>query len=135
MKETLDDESRQAIVIYRLQRAKETLEEIDHLIESGYYNTAINRLYYACFYTVSALLLQNKINSYTHAGVKQMFGLHFISTGKVKNEYGRFYSDLFKDRQSSDYEDFIQFDEEISRIHAMKAKDFIHTIEELIVNR
>lgn len=135
MKETFDDESRQAIITYRLQRAKETLDEVNHLIESGYYNTAINRLYYACFYTVSALLIQKGISAYTHAGVKQMFGLHFISTGKVKNEYGRFYSDLFKDRQSSDYEDFIQFDEETSHNHYVKAEVFIRVIEKLIVSQ
>lgn len=132
MKEILDDESRQSVIKYRLERAEKTLEEVYHLIDQGYYNTAINRIYYACYYTVTALLLKNKINAYTHAGVKQMFGLYFISTEKIPNKYGRFYSDLFKDRQSSDYEDFIHFDEETSRIHYAKAKEFIGILKELI---
>lgn len=132
MRETLDDESRQAVIKYRVERAEETLEEVTHLIDQGYYNTAINRLYYACYYTVSALLLKNKIDAYTHAGVKQMFGLHFISTGKISSMYGRFYSDMFKDRQSSDYEDFILFDEDTSRNHHAKAQTFIAIVKELI---
>ncbi len=47
MKQQLDDESRKALVSYRLQRALETLDEVPYLYKGGYYNTAINRLYYA----------------------------------------------------------------------------------------
>ena len=39
-------ESVQALVNYRLQRAKETLLEADSLINDSYYNAAVNRLYY-----------------------------------------------------------------------------------------
>ncbi len=36
-------------VNYRLQRAKETILEVDTLINNSFWNTAVNRLYYACF--------------------------------------------------------------------------------------
>ena len=41
---------------YRLERAKETLLEVNSHLSNGFWNTAINRMYYACFYAVSALL-------------------------------------------------------------------------------
>lgn len=58
MREKLNSETRAAIVSYRLERAHETLQEADYNANGGYYNTAINRLYYACYYAASALLLK-----------------------------------------------------------------------------
>lgn len=51
---------RNEIVKYRLSRAHETLNEVEILIENKLWNTAINRLYYACFYAVNALLVSLK---------------------------------------------------------------------------
>ncbi len=41
----LTDTERRLLVDYRLQRAKETLAEADSLIESAFYNAAVNRGY------------------------------------------------------------------------------------------
>lgn len=38
------------LVNYRLERARESIEEAKILMERGHINTFINRLYYACFY-------------------------------------------------------------------------------------
>jgi uncharacterized protein (UPF0332 family) len=72
---------RKQLVIYRINKAKETFNEIDVLIENKLWNTAINRLYYTCYYAVLALLINNKIETLTHTGTRQMFGFHFIKTG------------------------------------------------------
>ena len=50
------------VVVYRMESAKRLLVEIESHIDDGYYNTAINRMYYACFYAVSALLIHNEID-------------------------------------------------------------------------
>jgi len=54
-------EQKDALVKYRITKAKETLADIDLLLQSRLWNIAINRLYYACFYAVSALLAENDI--------------------------------------------------------------------------
>ena len=46
-------EQRFDIVLYRLNSAKSLLDEIKDHIERGYYNTAMNRMYYACFFAVA----------------------------------------------------------------------------------
>ena len=46
---------------YRLQKANETISETKILIENKFWNTAINRMYYACFYAVGALLVKNGV--------------------------------------------------------------------------
>lgn len=48
------------LVEYRIERAYKTMEEAALLEEKGYYNAAVNRLYYACYYATEALLLKNK---------------------------------------------------------------------------
>lgn len=58
MKENLDEQSRLELMRYRMERANETMEEVDILAERGHYNAAVNRLYYACFYATQALLLK-----------------------------------------------------------------------------
>ena len=66
----LDDESRKALVEYRLERAYATMQEAAVMTEKEFYNAAVNRLYYACYYATEALLLKHKIEAKSHAGVK-----------------------------------------------------------------
>lgn len=104
-------EQRFDIVLYRIHSAKDLLTEIDDHIKRGYYNTAMNRMYYACFYAVSALLLHAGIDGVkTHEGVRQMFGKHFIQTELLPKEWGRFYTIVFNNRSAADYEDFKTYD-------------------------
>lgn len=112
MKHKLDSESIDALVAYRLKRAKDTIEEVKEITERGFYNTAVNRLYYACFYALLALLAKYNLQAQTHIGAKQMLGLHFVNTNKISKEHVRFYSQLFNDRISGDYDDFVTFDQE-----------------------
>lgn len=53
----LTDEHRKALCEYRFERAHQTMEEAVYMRDSGYYIAAVNRLYYACFYAASGLLI------------------------------------------------------------------------------
>ncbi len=108
----MNENERKELVKYRLSRAKDTLKEVDLHVSNKLWNTAINRLYYSCYYAVIALLVNKGINAQTHAGVRQMFGLHFIKTGLIDKELGKFYTDIFDKRQTGDYDDFVDFTEE-----------------------
>lgn len=130
MKQQLDEDSINALVSYRIQRAKKTLSEADVLINDGYYNAAINRLYYACYYAVIALLVKNRIPAQTHQGVKQMFGMHFIINNRISNKHSRFYSQLFNDRMSGDYDDFLQYDADMLEEVRPQAEEFIAAVEQ-----
>ncbi len=132
MKEELTEEMIVALVSYRLERAKETVQEAMDMLEKDHYNTAINRLYYACYYAVSALLAKNNIQAHTHSGVKQMFGMSFIVNGKLSRSYNITYSELFDKRHSGDYDDFLSFDRETVERLVPDAQAFIEAIEKLI---
>lgn len=103
MKTSLDPKSRADLIAYRLQRAFETLEEADYNAQGGYFNAAVNRLYYACYYSASALMNKYGLDTSTHNGIKAMIGLKFIRAGLLEQKYGRIYQQLFENRQSGDY--------------------------------
>lgn len=120
------------LIEYRLNRATETLQEIEIHLENGLFNTAINRLYYASYYAATALLLYNDIKASTHSGVRQMLGLHFIKTGKIPSDLGKVFTDLFDKRHASDYDDFISVSREDVEDLLPSATEFIGKIKDLI---
>ena len=85
MKETLDEQSRQSLIKYRINRADETVMESKLLAKEGFYNAAMNRLYYACYYAARAILIAYHVEAKTHEGVRQQLGLNFVVTGKIPN--------------------------------------------------
>ena len=128
----LTEENYDALVQYRLQRAHETLAEVPFLREQGFFNTATNRLYYACYYAAVALLLKHHITTETHAGVKTKLGLHFVATGKITKESGRAFTNIFDCRQRGDYDDYYYSSkEEIDELYP-KAKRFIEEVDGLM---
>ena len=48
----MTDETR-TLIAYRLQRARESLDEATLLLEKDHVNTFVNRVYYASFYSVT----------------------------------------------------------------------------------
>ena len=128
----LTDQDRIDIVRYRIECAERTLDEIDTLLAFKYYNNAANRMYYACYYPVSALLIANGIVTKSHDGVKQMFGLLFSRTGVFPPSYGRDYSSLFESRQTGDYEDLFDHDEQSTAKLYPKAKEIVLAVKEKV---
>lgn len=132
MKERLDEDSKKALIAYRTQRAYETLKEAEVMKREAFYNAAINRLYYACYYAAVALLLKYDIQTQTHNGVKTMLGLHFVSTGKLSLKVGKTFGTLFEKRHSGDYDDFAYCDQELVEDLYPQAEIFIDTVASLI---
>jgi len=123
---------RDEYVKYRLQKANKTIKEIEILIEGKLWNTAINRMYYACYYAVGALLIKNGIETTTHSGARQKFGQLFIQAGLIDKNFGKHYSLLFEGRQTGDYTDFYDIDEETVLSMYQPSIDFIKEIEKHI---
>jgi uncharacterized protein (UPF0332 family) len=108
---SLTDDEREAIVSFRLQKGMETLEEAKGIATLGYWNAVANRLYYACYYVTSALLIKNKYAAQTHRGIIHLLGMHFIKEGVVSQDSGKLYSKLFELRQTGDYDDLFNLSE------------------------
>lgn len=127
-------DARSELISYRLQKARNTLEDANVLAASDRWSACVNRLYYACFYAVTALLLHDNLSSTKHTGIRSLFNQHYIKTSKISREWAEFYNDLFEKRQESDYVDFVQFEEDQVKPLLLKAKTFIQQIEDLLHN-
>jgi len=117
---------------YRIERANETFQEATLLAANEKWNGSINRLYYACFYIVTAILATKNINPKTHLGVKTKFHQEFIKTELLDKNLSELYSDLFAWRQSGDYDDFITFDRATVQPLILQVKNFIESVNNLI---
>ena len=93
-----------------MENANNTLKEVESHIQNGFYNTAVNRMYYAYYYAASAILIAKGVETESHDGVRRMVGQELVLKGFLDAEYGRFYSQLFSKRETGDYEDFINHD-------------------------
>lgn len=89
---SLTDEERAILVNLEYEKGKSFLEQAEKIVELGYWDMVANRLYYAVFHAVSALLIKNGHKVGTHKGVVLLFGQHYIKTGIFSPVEGRLYS-------------------------------------------
>jgi len=122
------------LILYRLERAFESLAESRLLFNEGHFNTYVNRLYYACFYAVSALLLMKGLSSSKHSGTRSLFHQNFIKTGILPLENGQLYDKLFDNRQKADYADMITFNADEVNDWYNDVKLFLDSMKALIQN-
>lgn len=127
----LEDKDRIEIVRYRIENAHRTMDEVSSHMANGFYNTAVNRMYYACYYAASAMLVAEHITTKSHDGVKQMFSLHFVKTGKVPVNLGKSYSRLFDKRTKGDYNDLFDNDQTVCEELYPEAKNFVESLTQL----
>lgn len=100
---SLNDEERKVLVELEYEKACATFRNVEEYKTLGHWDTIANRLYYAVFHAVSALLIHDAHPVNTHKGVIALFGNYYIRTGILPAEAGRLYSDLQMIRNNSDY--------------------------------
>jgi uncharacterized protein (UPF0332 family) len=115
-----------------MTRADEALEDARILAKAGRWNACVNRLYYACFYAISALLVRDGHSSSKHVGVRSIFNRQYVKTGKIPKDLARIYNDLFERRQEGDYIDFVSFEESQVLPWISNAEELIGYVASLI---
>jgi uncharacterized protein (UPF0332 family) len=123
---------RTELIRYRLARAEESLAEAKLLLANNYVRTAVNRLYYACFYAMSALLLTKGLSASKHAQVRAMLHKDFIRPGVIPVNYGQIFDLLFNNRQKGDYSDLVKFRAEQVKDWLPEARAFVEYVAGLI---
>ena len=129
---SLNDEERQIVVGLEKEKALNTFAEIDILRQVGLWNNIANRLYYAAFHAVSALLIHDHHNVGTHQGTVVMLHQHYVRTGILTKEDGAFYSQLQTMREKSDYNCTYNATEEDTAPRIAQTKQFIDKVLGLI---
>ena len=132
---SLSFDERVAIVQFRMEKSLRTLDEAKGNVNLKFWPAAANRLYYAAYYALSALLVANGDAAQTHVGVKGVFGMKFIKTGIVSRELGELYSELFSRRMTGDYDDTYDLQENDVLPLVVPTEELIQTINDLTRKR
>jgi uncharacterized protein (UPF0332 family) len=128
----LAETERSILVKYRLERAKDTLLDVEFAIQNMRWHNAANRLYYTCYYAAIALLIKDGHIARTHNGVKTLLGLHYVNEGKIDEDLMKAYRKMFNLRQTGDYDDLVEITKDEIFDLLEPATQFIITIENLI---
>ncbi|MFH1039286.1 MAG: HEPN domain-containing protein [PVC group bacterium] len=81
-----------ALISYRLERSRESLRAAEIMLENSMLTFSMNRVYYAMFYAVQALLVSRKVSFSKHGQVKAYFNREIVKTGIFPAEMGRLYN-------------------------------------------
>lgn len=129
---TLHSNDREFLVRHKIEKARSLLSEAEHHIKYGFYETAVNRMYYSLYHLASALALKHGFSTSKHGQLIGWFNREFIHTGLAEKKYGKIFSEAFDRRMDSDYEDFIIYEKEEMDVYLNEARQFIEYITMLI---
>jgi len=125
-------EEEKALVTYRMERAREAIDEAKMLFEAEHINLYVNRLYYACFYAVSALLLTKNFSTSKHGYLRSLMHREFVKTGLIPKELGKHFDLLFDSRLEGDYGDFAMFKAEEVKGLLEETQKFVSHVDTLL---
>jgi uncharacterized protein (UPF0332 family) len=115
-------------ISYRLSRARSALRAAEGLLQLGELPDAVNRLYYACFYAVTALLSSEGVTTSRHTGVISKFGELWTQPGRFPRQMGRFVHDMFERRLEGDYGDQASFERAEVEAWLAETRSFVERI-------
>jgi len=119
------EQQRNIVVSYWWEKAEDSLLSAERELDAGALVFSINRLYYALYYAVSAVLLRKEFTFSKHSGVRAAFHREIIKTGLMDTEWGRLYDQLFEDRHEGDYVALTDFDKLYVKEKLMQCRQFL----------
>ncbi len=127
------EQVRSDVVRYWWSKAEESLTSAQREFEAEAFAFAMNRLYYSAFYAVSAALLDKQISFTKHSGVRAAFHREFVKKGILDSNWGKFYDQLFEDRQEGDYVALTEFESEYVHSQLVRCRDFLYHLHPHII--
>jgi len=131
---SLSESERQIIVCRELEKADRTFDDVLFCSKEAKWETAANRLYYALFHAMSALLVNDGYHVKSHRGILAMFGEHYVKTEIFSKKDGSLLSDLVIMRDNADYNCFFETDEEKLTPYIDPTRQLIEKIKQYITD-
>ncbi|MEL6941911.1 MAG: HEPN domain-containing protein [Bacteroidota bacterium] len=126
--------NKKEVIEHELRRADTSLKAASILAAEQLWNDVANRLYYACFYSISAYLTHLNIETTTHKGLRMMFHKNIIKEELMSLEWNDFFTEVWSKRQEGDYSTMVLFDGTDIEPLVDKTKEFIEIIKKSIYN-
>lgn len=122
-------DTREELMRYRLEMARDRLISSEVLLNAGSYKDSIGRSYYAMFTAVRALLAMEGQDFSKHAGVISYFQKEYVKSGKFDKKYSKYISQAFQIRNNADYADFFLVSLQDAKEQYERAEEFLNTVE------
>lgn len=129
---SLEENERAELIRYRIEEAKETIADVQLLIDNDRLRAAVNRIYYGMFYSLLALGLAYQFETSKHQQLLGWFNKNFIHEGLIDVKFGKIINKAFNRRTQGDYESYVEFDKEIILEMFDEMKEFIYKIERFL---
>ncbi|MCD4665720.1 MAG: HEPN domain-containing protein [Bacteroidales bacterium] len=130
----IQERDRKELIKYRLEQTVKALEDAKLLIDNSSFSADINRVYYAIFFTTTALALKNNFKTSKHQQLIGWFNKAFIKEGKVDKKYGKIIRKAFEYRSEADYGEYVNFSEnQVQKIYT-DGVDFTNRIKMFIIS-
>jgi uncharacterized protein (UPF0332 family) len=127
-----DISQKEVLVRYWLEKAHESLESARREYEEGRLSFAMNRIYYACFYALTAIFRDKDKMFKKHKGLRSDLHRDLIRNGIVEDRWGKFFDDVFEARQRGDYMPMVTFEPDQLADFLQQAEHFLKVMEKLI---
>ena len=128
----LGPNERTELISYRLEEAKETIADVQLLIDNDRLRAAVNRIYYGMFYSLLALGLAYQFETSKHQQLIGWFNKNFIHEGLIDSKFGKIINKASNRRTQGDYESYVEFDKDIILEMFSEMKEFITEIERFL---
>ncbi|MBO6023417.1 MAG: HEPN domain-containing protein [Bacteroidales bacterium] len=129
---SLNDEERTLLVEFEIEKAHKLIDQFSILENAELWDTLANRVYYAVFHAVTALLIKNGLHAGSHQGVSVLFNKHFVKENLIDEKYGRLLARLENMREKSDYTCLFETTEDEVLPMIPQAKEMVSMIDNLI---
>lgn len=120
-------------VIAEWQRALTSLGATEVLLRSAHHEDAVATSYYAIFHAAKAALAVHDIETSTHGGLRNMFGLHLVKTGEIEPRWSADLGESLADRVKADYNVFAHFSDEDASDQYSRATAFLERIRDYLL--
>jgi uncharacterized protein (UPF0332 family) len=121
------------LVQLRLKQARETIDDVEFLIQNERLKLAINRIYYGMFYSLLALAIQFDFKTSKHVQLIGWFNKEFIKDQKIESRFSKMVQSAYHARSDGDYGVFTEFSKEETLIRFDEMKEFVAEIELFIL--
>jgi uncharacterized protein (UPF0332 family)/predicted nucleotidyltransferase len=116
-----------------LDRARESLDTAQLLLEAGKVHSSISAAYYAMLYAARAALNEAGEAPKSHKGVQHQLREVYVVDGPLDAKYHSLLCDAEDKRLEADYEVMPSFTEEDAEEWSRRAEDFVDTIEAMLL--
>jgi len=126
-----EEHQRKTVMEYWWEKADSCIFSAKREFDAGEYSFVINRLYYALYYAVSAVLLVRNLSFRKHSGVRSAFHREIVKTGLIDPKWGLLYDQLFEDRHEGDYVALVEFDRMYAETKLKQCIEFLEVLRRL----